>query len=183
VPFTAVYDACALYPSTLRDLLIRVAQAGLVHAKWTERILDEVFASLSERRPDLDPARLARTRDLMTRALRDSLVIHYEELIPALELPDPDDRHVLAAAIRSRAQLIVTHNLRDFPSESLAAWDVQAVHPDDFVLAQIDLDRDVVYGEITRIADSWRKPPGTIDDVLTRLERDGLVASVAALRG
>ena len=183
MPFTAVYDACVLYPSTLRDLLVRVAQAGLVHAKWTDHILDEVFESLTAHRPDLDPSKLARTRDLMTRALRDSLVVHHEQLIPALELPDPDDRHVLAAAIRSKAQLIVTHNLRDFPPESLDIWDVQAVHPDDFILAQIDLDRDVVYGEITRIADSWRRPPGTIEDVLARLERDGLVASVAALRG
>lgn len=183
MPFTAVYDASVLYPSTLRDLLIRVAQAGLVHAKWTDRILDEVFDSLTGQRPDLDPAKLARTRGLMTRALRDALVVNYEALIPVLELPDPDDRHVLAAAVRAKAQVIVTHNLRDFPAHTLAEWDIQPVGPDDFVLAQIDLNREVVYAEVTRIADSWRNPPGLVDDVLARLERDGLVASVAALRG
>jgi len=89
---------------------------------------------------------------------------------------------VLAAAIRARAQLIVTHNLRDFPDDRLTPWDVRAVSPDDFVLAQIDLDKEVVYAEVTRIADSMRKPAATVEDVLLRLERDGLIASVATLR-
>lgn len=106
----------------------------------------------------------------------------YEPLETVMQLPDPDDRHVLAAAIKSRAQLIVTHNLKDFPNETLAAWNVEAVHPDDFVLAQIDLDRQRVFAAVQRIADSWRKPPGTTGDVLDRLERDGLVESAAALR-
>lgn len=180
--FVAVYDACVLYPSTLRDLLIRIAQAGLVQAKWTDTILDEVFQNLQENRPDLPAARLARTRELMTGAIRDVLVVGYEPLIDVVTLPDPDDRHVVAAAIRARAQLIVTANIRDFPAASLAAWDVEAVTPDDFVRAQIDLDRDLVYAAVTRIADSWRRPPGTVLDILTRLEADGLVESVAALR-
>lgn len=89
---------------------------------------------------------------------------------------------MVAAAIRARAQLIVTANIRDFPAASLTAWDVEAVTPDDFVRAQIDLDRDLVYAAITRIADSWRRPPGTVLDILARLEADGLVESVAALR-
>ena len=182
MPFTAVYDACVLYPSTLRDLLIRLAQAGLVHARWTNRILDEVFDNLTDQRPDLDTTRLQRTRDLMSRAIRDVLVVNYEPLIDVVDLPDPDDRHVLAAAIRAKADLIVTANLRDFPHDRLAAWDVRAVDPDDFVLAQIDLNKEVVYAEIARIADATRHPPLTVDDILRRLERDGLVASVAALR-
>jgi hypothetical protein len=101
VPFVVLYDANVLYPSTLRDLLIRVAQAGLVQAKWTERILDEAFSSLSTNRPDLDSAKLARTRELMNQAVRDCLVAGYEQLVDAVELPDPDDRHVLAAAIKA----------------------------------------------------------------------------------
>jgi predicted nucleic acid-binding protein len=183
MPFVAVYDACVLYPSTLRDLLIRVAQAGLVHARWTEQILDEVFESLSKNRPELDPGKLARTRSLMVESVRDCVVEGYEPLIKVVgDLPDPDDRHVLAAAVRSRAQLIVTWNLKDFPAAVLDPWDVTAVAPDDFIMAQIDLDRDVVYGAVQRIADSWARPPGNVDDVLRRLERDGLVRSAAALR-
>jgi hypothetical protein len=68
--FVAVYDACVLYPSALRDLLIRIAQAGLVQAKWTEEILDEVFRNLQENRPDLDVDRLKRTRELMMGSIR-----------------------------------------------------------------------------------------------------------------
>ncbi len=180
--FIVVYDANVLYPSTLRDLLIRIAQAGLVGAKWTDEILDEVFDNLRGNRPDLNPAALDRTRELMVRAVRDCLVVDYQPLVDAIQLPDPKDRHVLAAAIKSRAQVIVTTNLKDFPAHRLEGWNVEARHPDEFVLDQIDLDRQAVYGAVQRIADAWRNPPGTILDVLDRLERDGLVESAAALR-
>ena len=72
--FTVIYDASVLYPSLLRDVLIRVAQRGLVRARWTDRILDEVFDSLQRNRPDLDADRLARTRRLMNKSVRDVLV-------------------------------------------------------------------------------------------------------------
>ena len=182
MPFVVVYDANVLYPRTLRDLLIRIAQAGLVQAKWTDEILDEVFASLAVNRPDLDPNALTRTRELMVQAVRDCLVRGYEPLVDTLVLPDPGDRHVLAAAITARAQVIVTGNLRDFPPSELLPWNVEAKSPDDFVLDQIDLDRQAVYGAVQRIADSWKRPPGTVADVLISLERAGLLESIAALR-
>jgi predicted nucleic acid-binding protein len=182
VPFVVLYDANVLYPSTLRDLLIRVAQAGLVQAKWTERILDEAFSSLSTNRPDLDSAKLARTRELMNQAVRDCLVAGYEQLVDAVELPDPDDRHVLAAAIKARAQVIVTNNLKDFPADVLESWDMEAKSADDFVLDQIDLSRDAVYAAVQRMADARDNPPATFSDILAMLERDGLVESAAALR-
>lgn len=100
----ALYDANVLYPNTLRDVLIRVAIAGLVQAKWTDEILDEVFQHLKENRPDLDPARLDRTRALMNGAIRDVLVTGYESRIGRLKLRDSDDRHVVAAAIQRRRQ-------------------------------------------------------------------------------
>lgn len=112
-----VYDANVLYPSTLRDVLIRVGVARLVHPKWTDRILDEVFRNLRANRPDLDPERLDRTRRLMNDAIRDVTVTGYEHLISRLDLPDLNDRHVLAAAIHAEAQVIVTRNLRDFPAD------------------------------------------------------------------
>lgn len=124
--FVVLYDANVLYPSTLRDLLIRIAAAGLVQAKWTEQILDEVFRNIRENRPDLSEAQLTRTRSLMLTAVRDCLVTGYEPLIPSVDLPDPDDRHVLAAAIRARAQVIVTDNLKDFPAQVLRQWDVES---------------------------------------------------------
>ena len=101
---TVVYDATVLYPSLLRDVLIRVAGSGVFRARWTERILDEVFFNLPRNRPDLDPKKLSRTRRLMCLAVEDCLVTGYEELIDDLWLPDPNDRHVLAAAISCGAQ-------------------------------------------------------------------------------
>jgi predicted nucleic acid-binding protein len=180
--FVVVYDANVLYPSVLRDILIRVAQSGLVQAKWTDAILDETFRNLRDKNPHLDPLKLARTRELMLRSVPDCLVKGYEPLIQALHLPDSDDRHVLAAAVRAKAQAIVTYNLRDFPEEILSSWDVEAIHPDAFLEAQIDLAPEIVYGEIRRVADSWKRPPGTVVDVIERLEKSGLAATSAALR-
>jgi predicted nucleic acid-binding protein len=180
--FVVVYDASVLYPSTLRDLLIRVAQSGLVQAKWTEAILDEMFAALRRQRPDLDRGRLDRTRELMAAAVRNWKISGYEPLIDNLKLPDPDDRHVLAAAIKARAQVIVTSNLRDFPSAELGNWDIDPKSPDEFIRDQISLDRSAIYASVQQIADSWKNPPGSVEDVLDRLERSGLAISVAELR-
>ncbi|MCK2242395.1 MULTISPECIES: PIN domain-containing protein [unclassified Crossiella] len=180
--FVVVYDACVLYPSTLRDLLIRIARAGLVQARWTNRILDEVFDSLRAHRPDLAPDALARTRKLMVCAVRDCLVTNYEPLEAGLELPDPDDRHVLAAAIKARAQVIVTNNLKDFPPGQVGQWDIEAKSADDFVLDQIDLDAKVVWGCVQQIAYARRRPPERPEDTLLALERNGLIRSVAALQ-
>jgi predicted nucleic acid-binding protein len=180
--FLVIYDASVLYPPTLRDVLIRVAQEGMVHAKWTNRILDETFNAIEKTNPHLDPARLARTRELMSGAIRDCLVVGYEPLIDVVELPDPDDRHVLAAAIRARAQVIVTSNTKHFPADALSPWDVVAKTPDEFLLDQFFLSGPMLYGAIQRVADSWRNPPGTVSDVLDRLERTGLVEAVARLR-
>ena len=180
--FVAVYDASVLYPSTLRDLLIRIAQSSLVQAKWTEEILDEMFTALRRQRPDLDTRKLERTRSLMATAVRDWKVSGYEDLVDVLKLPDTNDRHVLAAAIKAKAQVIVTSNIRDFPSSELRKWDVDPKSPDDFVRDQISLDRSVVYASVQQIADSWRNPPGSVDDVLDQLERSGLAMSVAELR-
>ena len=115
MPQVVIYDANVLYPSTLRDVLIRVGLTRLVQPKWTDLIFEEVFGNLRANRPDLDPARLDRTRRLMNDAIRDVTVAGYEHLIDQLDLPDADDRHVLAAAIHAGAQAIVTRNLRDFP--------------------------------------------------------------------
>lgn len=180
--FVVIYDANVLYPSTLRDVLIRLAQTAIVQAKWTETILDETFRSLHAKRPDRDEARLQRTRKLMNLAVRDAVVTGHEPLIGSLHLPDPDDRHVLAAAIRARAQTIVTFNLSDFPAEVLADWDVEAKHPDDFLVDQFHLDAISLHKAIQAVADSWQRPPGTVDDVLDRLDRAGLPQTAAVLR-
>ncbi|WP_433661923.1 PIN domain-containing protein [Nocardia sp. CA-128927] len=180
--FVAVYDANVLYGNALRDLLIRLARSGVVQAKWTNTILDEALTNLAAKRPDIPIEKLARLRRLMNDAVPDCRVDGYEPLIEGLKLPDPDDRHVLAAAIKVGAQVIVTSNLPDFPPDALAPWNIEAMSPDDFLLDQIDLDDRVVWACIQQIADSHTNPPETIEDVLDALDSAGLVESVAALR-
>lgn len=120
--FTVVYDACVLYPAPLRDLLMHLALLDLYRARWTKIIQEEWIENLLRNRPDLTREQLNRTRDFMDAHVRDCLVTGFESLIPFLELPDPKDRHVLAAAIRSGASVIVTFNERDFPIDQLSAY-------------------------------------------------------------
>ena len=180
--FVVVYDACVLYSAPVRDLLIRIANAGIVRARRTERILDECFRNILRQRPDLAPAALDRTRHLMNDAVPDCLVLGYEPLVEGLALPDPDDRHVLAAAIRANAQAIVTFNLADFPAETLGPYDIEAKHPDDFVLDSIDLAQATVVRCVTEQAAELRNPPTTVPQLLDTLRAQGLAQSVARLR-
>jgi predicted nucleic acid-binding protein len=182
VPFIVVYDANALYPNTQRDLLIRIAKHGLVQAKWTDKILDELVTARARRHPDLPPEKLTRLRTLMNSAVADCLVTGYEDLVSGLKLPDPDDRHVLAAAIKSFAQVIVTANLSDFPAGYLQQWEIEARSADDFMLDQITIDDRVVFACVQEIANSRKHPPVTVEDVLSELDNSGLVRSAAALR-
>lgn len=117
--FTVVYDACVMYPAALRDFLMHLAITNLFRARWTDRIHEEWIRNVLRDRPDLTARQLARTRQLMDENILDCLVTGYESLIPTLSLPDPNDRHVLAAAIRCGANSIVTFNTKDFPKKSL----------------------------------------------------------------
>jgi predicted nucleic acid-binding protein len=121
-----LYDACVLYGNEVRDLLIRIAISGMVRAHWTDEILDETFGNLTANRPDLSPERLMVTRERMNAAVPGALVSGYETLVEALKLSDPDDRHVLAAAITAGATVIVTSNLNDFPAETLEQHGIEA---------------------------------------------------------
>lgn len=176
MPLVVVYDANVLYPSTLRDVLIRVGLAQLVRAKWTAQILDEMFRSLRANRPDLDASHLDRTRRLMNTSIRDVTVTGFEHLIDQVKLPDPDDRHVLAAAIHADAQLIVTKNLRDFPDECLALWGVQTRHPDAF-LTELHHEHPDTLGQVVRaVARAWSSPDATPTRVIDRLTVDAPAA-------
>ncbi|MGI8548347.1 MAG: PIN domain-containing protein [Gemmatimonadaceae bacterium] len=180
--FVVIYDACVLYPAPVRDLLLRIANTGIVRARWSERILDECFRSIVVQRPDLAPQALERTRRLMREAVPDCMVTGFEHLEDGLELPDPDDRHVLAAAIRANAQTIVTFNLRDFPDHVLERYDIESKHPDEFVLDSLDLAPGAVVQCVTDQVSALRNPPMTMPEVLDTLRRLGLVQSVARLR-
>jgi predicted nucleic acid-binding protein len=185
----AVYDANVLYPSVLRDFLIRAGIERLVRPHWSDRILNEVFSNLAENRPDLDPARLERTCALMNQALRGALVDGYQKREAQLTLPDPKDRHVLALALETKANLIVTSNLRDFPDSELAKWDVTAIHPDDFLTELATNDEPALLRIASDIAATWRSPEATTQTVLRTLRREApnaaslLLAATSLARG
>src|SRR5437867_7929871 len=161
----AVLDANVLYPARLRDLLLRLTIAGLFQARWTATILEECFGSLSADRPDLTAEQLDRTRHLMAVAVPDALVEGYEGIIDQLELPDPDDRHVLAAAIAAGADLLVTWNLADFPEVLTRGHRLSVVTPDDLVVRLVQAAEAVV-AVIDEQASGLRRPPMTTAELL-----------------
>ena len=179
--FTVLVDSCVLYSAPLRDLVIHLALVGLFRAKWTERIHEEWIRSVLENRPDLKREPLERTRVLMDTHVRDALVTGYEPLIEGLSLPDPDDRHVLAAAIRSHADLILTFNLKDFPAAALFPFAIEAQHPDDFLLHQWSLDQPKVLTALRRQRASLENPPKKSPEFLDTLRQQQLPQFVSEL--
>jgi hypothetical protein len=154
----------------------------VVRARWTDDILDETFRTVSANRPDISEDRLTRTRRMMCAAIDDCMVTGHEGLADHLELPDAGDRHVVAAAIRCSAQTIVTANLKDFPRALLDPLNIEAQHPDTFVLDLLDLAPGVVLSVVRAQADALTNPPVALEELLVTLERNGLVRTVAELR-
>jgi predicted nucleic acid-binding protein len=179
---TAFYDANVLYPAELRNFLMHLALTGIFRAKWSNDVHEEWISNLLKNRPDLTLEKLERTRQLMDKATLDALVEGYENLIPSLTLPDPNDRHVLAAAIHGGAQIIVTMNMRDFPNEVLQQYEIEALHPDEFILQLIELAPDAVMEAAETHRQSLKNPPKSVEKFLASLEAQGLPKSVAVMR-
>jgi hypothetical protein len=179
--YTAILEANTLYPAPLRDLLLSLAVDGLYHATWTDRIHGEWVRNLSRNRPELEP-QLGALIELMNRSVPDCLVENYEGLIAGLALPDPDDRHVLAAAIADHADAIVTVDLKDFPADALDPHQIEAIHPDDFVLNQLELRPYEALAAVKKMRARLNRPPQTAAELIATLERSGLPASAAHLR-
>ena len=181
--FTVVYDACVLYPAPLRDLLMWLGLSGSFRARWSAQIHDEWKRNLLVNRPDLTSAQLDRTSALMDLAIPDSRVSGHESLIPGLTLPDTDDRHVLAAAIRCKASVIVTFNEKDFPASALAPYGLEALHPDNFICKVFELDREAVVAAAQRQRAQLKNPALDVDRYLDVLQRQGLVQAAEVLAG
>lgn len=181
--YTAVLDACALYSYVTADSLMSLAVAGLFAPKWTVRIEQEWMEAVVRRRPDLD-GRLDFRRDAMREAAPDWEVPmdSVRAISSGLELPDPDDAHVLAAAIGGHADCIVTWNLKDFPSEVLEVHGVEIIDPDSFIIAQWDLDTVASIDAFKRMRSRWRSPAATPADLADALERAGLPFTADKLR-
>jgi predicted nucleic acid-binding protein len=123
--FTVILDACVLYNAPIRDLLLQLATQGIFRARLTARIQDEWLRNLLKNRPDLKREQLERTCALMNKSILNCLVEDYDEITVGINLPDPDDAHVVAAAVKSQAQIIITNNLKDFPEKVLLKHELE----------------------------------------------------------
>ena len=181
-PPVVVLDANLLYPFQLRNLLIQFGVDGVIVPRWTARIHEEWMGNLvAAGRASLD--RLQRTRDLIDRALPGADVPGWEQHMSGLVLPDPDDCHVLAAALAAGANTILTMNLRDFPTSALSPLGVEAVHPDAFLCELYDADPELLRASAEAAHTNLSRSAPSFADYLDSLERQALPALVQRLRG
>lgn len=159
-----------------------LAVEDIFRARWTDQIHDEWIRSVLASRKDLNSKQLERTRQLMNAHVEDCLISGYEVLIPALSLPDPDDRHVLAAAITGRCDVIVTFNKRDFPSALLQSFGIEAQDPDSFLLFQLDLAPGKFLNAVRQHRARLKHPPMNQEQYLETLLRQGLTQVTQALK-
>lgn len=178
--FSAVLDANVLYPFSIRDTLLRLAELELYRPLWSRRILEETREALLEHGVGVD--RAERLVNTMRKAFEEAEVdqAEIERLEPAMT-NDPGDRHVLACAVAADSELVVTSNLAHFPSEACESVGVEARHPDDFLLDLLDLAPEGVRAALELQAVDLN-PPWPLDELLRALERAGVPRFVAAIR-
>jgi len=180
--FTVVLDACVLYPAPIRDILLSLAAEGLFTAKWSDIIQEEWLRNLLKKRPDLKKEQLNQTIKAMNLAFPDANVENFEELIPSIKLKDKDDRHVVACAIRCYADLIVTFNIKDFPTKELSKYDIEVQNPDELISNLIDINPELVCKAFNKMIKRLKNPKKTRDEVLIALKNCGLKKSIEKLK-
>lgn len=172
--FSAVLDACVLVPIALADTLLHLAEADLFRPLWSTCILEETVRALEHIHLDMRSSGAAQRRvNVMNEAVGDACVDGWGDILGGIELPDENDRHVLAAAIQGRADLIITTNVKDFPTRTLEQFNMEAQHPDDFLMNQLDLDPERVLAALHEQSTATRNPVLDVEDVLERLGRCG----------
>jgi len=181
--FTGLLDACVLFPVAVVDSLLSAAQIGLFAPKWTTEIEDEWMRHLQAKR-GIPFEALIRRRDLIRDACPDWEVPEaaWGRLTSGLRLPDPDDVHVLAAAVAGHADCIITTNLKDFPKEALQPFGVEAIHPDEFLIAQLDLHPLGMLAAFKRQRERLRRPEMGPEAFAEALAKNGLAATAQRLR-
>lgn len=180
--YTVVLDACVMYPAPLRSYLMYLANAGLFRARWTEQIHDEWMRNVLLNNPRITIAMLERTKQLINENVPDCLIEGYEPLIKGLTLPDMDDRHVVAAALKGNAEAIITFNLKDFPASELNVLELSAIHPDEFLCDMFELDPSACIKAAQQQRRSLKNPPMNASDFLNCLQKQRLPVFVSKLR-
>jgi len=185
--FTAFADACTLASALKRNLLLSLAEAEFFRLRWSISVLDETEAAiekiLSGRGLTDAGERARRARASMEAAFEDAMVADFDNLLPvAAGLPDPDDHHVLAAAVKTQAAMIVTENLKDFPAAILFPLNMEAKSADTFIVDTIALDTGRAVAAIRRMRERFKKPEKTADLLLLDMEAEGMIETVDLLR-
>jgi hypothetical protein len=171
--FTALLDACVLGGALRRNMLLSLAEAGLFRPRWSLRVLDETQKAISLiTKGETDGAR---QRAAIEAAFPEALVAGYEIFEEKLALPDPDDNHVLAAAIATSASVIATDNLTDFPAEILAPHAIQAISADDFIADTIELDPSEAILALRRMRERFKNPALDVAALIHKSEAQGLL--------
>ncbi len=181
-PSVAVFDACILYPFHLRNIIVQAAADRLVEARWTDEIHNEWIRNLAAETPTIPIERLQKTRRLMNDALPGATISGYGDLVPTVSLPDPDDRHVVAAAIAGGASIIVTWNLRDFPTTALKKYGLRRQTPDAFLAGLYDDVPDLVIGSLANARRNLNKSRVSASDFIDILNHQKLTQLVTRLR-
>ena len=185
--YTALIDACALAPPLKRNLLLSLAEAEFYRIRWSERILDEtelaIEKMLKRKRISDAQSRAQRARNAMSRAFEEASVSEYEVFLPACAgLPDPKDTHVVAAALQTRAAVIVTDNLKHFPEPILSALGLEVRSTDTFLANTISLDHGLAVAAVRKMRERFKRPEKTAEHLLLDMEANGLIETVDTLR-
>ena len=179
--YTAILDANVLYPQLIRDTLLSLAVEGLYHARWSATIHAEWMRNLLKDKPEL-ASKLPLVVERMNASVPDCLVTHYEQLATTIELPDPDDRHVVAAAIVGHADAIVTFNTKDFPASALQPYGIEVQHPDEFLMNQLQLQEIPALSAIKKMRARWTNPARPAQELIAAFEKRGLPMTADLLR-
>ncbi|QPF90660.1 PIN domain-containing protein [Bradyrhizobium commune] len=185
--FTALIDACTLVSPLKRNLLLSLAEAGFFRLRWSVRILEETEAAIEKLLNDKGEHNAAeqakRARANMETAFEDAMVTDFDNFLSvAATLPDPNDAHVIAAAVKTQAATIVTENLKHFPEPVLAALNMEAKSTDEFIADTIALDEGRAVAAIRQMRERFKKPAITAEALLLKMESIGLLEAADLLR-
>lgn len=169
-----VLDACVIYSNVLRHIFMYMGVDGIFKPKWSATILNECFDNIKLNRPDISIHHLEKTRQLMDQSIPDAKVMNFSHLINSLSLPDENDRHVLAVAIHSKAERIVTFNLKDFPEENILPYGIKAQHPDEFLTDLFFKNSEKIESMLEKYRKSLKNPPFSMEQFIETLQKQGL---------
>lgn len=184
--FTAFLDACALAGALKRNLLLTLAEADFFRVRWSQPVLDETQKAiediLTKKGVECAANRASRARSAMEQAFEDASVTDFDKFLCVCEgLPDPNDAHVIAAALKTQAAVIVTDNLKDFPIEILGPLNLDVRSADDFIADTIALDQGRAVAAIRRMRERFKKPEMTAENLLIAMEAAGLTDAPMSL--